>query len=379
MLWGDSLSDFSGLDKRARPLPHGLARKATALVPAAQNLPELLPCIRQLLSVALLDLGMSSPTSSNPKSGSYLPSPFAAFRKATGLIGHYVDFSDSSSVVSSGSGDPESPVVKTEKSEKSDLQVPLLAAEAEHDTAITASHGPDTPSQSIASSVNGSPTSQTSPQTVTAKQTPDVQPPTYDTASQRSADLTPESSASADATEAYPSPPHLQGRSASAAASVSSDGTQTPKQQEIRTSRLESQPAEEEPTPLKANGINSQAQPDPNDLSRLGSGILDPSLLAPLLSNNAMPEPSHHNELYVPHEPDAHVSGKLLLPSQHFLPSCSILTRQCRMHVMNLSLLNIDCSTAQAKQECLVDSTACALASIAWCNLFIVRKGAFTQ
>ena len=99
-----------------------------------------------------------------------------------------------------------------------------------------------------------------------------------------------------------------QSSAEAATTSDSSDGAQTPTQQDIRASRLQSQPAPEEVVPAAVISHGSQAHP--GDLDRLGSDILDPSLLAPLLSNEPLPELSHQGEMYVPHEPAAHLSGE---------------------------------------------------------------------
>lgn len=253
---------------------------------------------------------MSSPTSPSTKSASYLPSPFAALKKASNLIGHYVDLSDSSSVLSSSSIEPEPSDVVTETSEKNDLQVPLLATERTHSAPNPASDGPDTPSQSIANSPSGSPASNAEPSPVATLKTPDIELRAASSSRQSSGEATPESSDSADDVEMDSDPQQLPRQSSAEAATTSdsSDGAQTPTQQDIRASRLQSQPAPEEVVPAAVISHGSQAHP--GDLDRLGSDILDPSLLAPLLSNEPLPELSHQGEMYVPHEPAAHLSGE---------------------------------------------------------------------
>ena len=262
---------------------------------------------------------MGSPISPSAKSGSHLPSPFAAFKKATDLIGHYVDFSDSSSVVSSGSADHEPTSSVTDTAGKHNLQVPLLADETRHDLSVT-SDGPDTPAQSVADSISGSPNSSSESQTVAAKQTPDVEGFAQSLPSQPSGEAvtSPESSDSANDMDAYPEVPPAPSDllPAEAATSDSSDGAQTPTQQDTRASYLQSQPVDED---IVQSAATSSGQPQPvsGDLGRMGSGILNPSLLIPLLSDHPLPEPSHHGELYVPHEPDAHISGEQVPCSIH--------------------------------------------------------------
>ena len=261
---------------------------------------------------------MASPISPNATPGSHLPSPFAAFKKATDLIGHYIDFSDSSSGISSGSAEHESASLATDTSGKHNLQVPLLADETRHDIAVTASNGPDTPAQSVADSMSGSPNSYSESQTVAAKQTPNVRAQSLASEPSIEAVTSPESSDSANGVDMYPEVPQAPSQllADEAATSDSSEGAQTPRQQDIRASHLQSQPVDEDILPSAAT-LSGQPQTVSADLDRMGSGILNPSLLTPLLSDHPLPEASHHGELYVPHEPDAHISGEHIPFSFH--------------------------------------------------------------
>ena len=219
-------------------------------------------------------------------------------KKLANLVGHYIDFSDSSSIGSFAASD--SGFVSSDKNE---LSKPLLGdATDKHGPAAT--EGPDTPAQSSADSVSSSPSSGYEPQQIAAE-TPQLRTSDLESQSSGSVDAIPESSDSADepSIDLAQSPASQQ-----SVTRRSSDGARTPTQQDVRTLQLQSQPVEEEVVPVvTSNG--SLPKQHSGDLQRLGSGILDPSLLQPLLSDDPLPEPSHQGHLYVPHEPDAHHTG----------------------------------------------------------------------
>lgn len=222
------------------------------------------------------------------------PSAFgaAAFKKAIEVVAHYVDFSDKSSSWSgSQSGDEgtETPANNEE------LRTPLLQSQtaASGDSQTTPKLHPRTPSDNFEAKA-------------------DRQPPVSEQ-SQYPAQVDAETDLSPAVSEQPHSPAQMdvqRQQEDADASSSSNDGAHTPTKEDLRAPLLPSQPVEQEShtqpsmsqeercPPVMSQEDMSHAHkyetPSPKvaasgGLEKLGSGLLDPSLLQQLLDDHAPP------------------------------------------------------------------------------------------
>ena len=191
-------------------------------------------------------------SSSSPSS--QRPSAFgaAAFKKAIDVVAHYVDFSDKSSSWSGSQSGDEG----TETPEKKeDLRTPLLQSQpaVPEDSATTPELDSHVPNDEVDGEADRLPPA--SDQLQNPAQV-DVQ------CQQEDAD----------------------------ASSSSNDGAHTPTKEDLRAPLLPSQPVEHEPnTQASLSETPSPKVAATSGFGKLGSGLLDPSLLQQLLDDRAPP------------------------------------------------------------------------------------------
>ena len=175
----------------------------------------------------------------------------ATLKKAVNVIAHYVDFSDNSSSWSGSQSDKDG--AETPHS-KDDLHTPLLQSDSgEDDKAATALN---TASFTAETDLNDPPASTDKVSLLAAH-------------------------------ENTPSDQVVQSPRDADSASSSSDGARTPKNQDLRTTVMQSPPVDHEiASPAQSE---SPKVPPSGGLENLGSGLLDPSLLKQLLDEHAPP------------------------------------------------------------------------------------------
>ena len=209
-------------------------------------------------------------SSSSPSS--QRPSGFgaAAFKKAIDVVAHYVDFSDNSSSWSGSQSGDEGTETPDNNEE---LRTPLLqsqpaAPEASVDTPELGAHTPNDEVEAEA----------------------DRLPPVSDSGQSQS-----------------PVEVDMQRQQEDADASSSSnDGAHTPTKEDLRAPLLPSQPVEPEPhTQPSMSETPSPKVATTSGFEKLGTGLLDPSLLQQLLDDRAPPpevptSPTRHAEPVIP-------------------------------------------------------------------------------
>lgn len=195
-------------------------------------------------------MSSSSPSPQRPSA-----SGAAAFKKAIDVVAHYVDFSDkSSSWNGSQSGDEGTETPDNNE----ELRTPLLQSQpaAPEDSADTPDLGSHISSNEVEAEADRLPTvSESSNQSQIPAQV-DVQ------RQQEDAD----------------------------ASSSSNDGAHTPTKEDLRAPLLPSQPVEHEPhTQASSSETPSPIVAASSGFDKLGTGLLDPSLLQQLLDDRAPP------------------------------------------------------------------------------------------
>lgn len=240
---------------------------------------------------------MSSSTPSSQR-----PSAFgaAAFKKAIDVVAHYVDFSDKSSSWSGSQSGDEG----TETPEKNEeLRTPLLQSQpaTPEDSAATPELDSQMPIDAVDAEANRLPP--VSDQLQNPAQV-DVQRQPED----------------ADAS------------------SSSNDGTHTPTKEDLRAPLLPSQPVEHEPH----TQASMSETPSPNvaatgGFGKLGSGLLDPSLLQQLLDDHAPPPE-------MPTSPTRHAEPVVFPPTEHHGMRCPpsitsfIITDYCQLQYLTATV-----------------------------------------
>lgn len=223
------------------------------------------------------------------------PSAFgaAAFKKAIEVVAHYVDFSDKSSSWSgSQSGDEgtETPANNEE------LRTPLLPSQtvASADSPTSPKLHPQTPSDDFEAKADRQPP--VSEQSHTPAQV------------DAEADLSPAVSEQSHT----PAQMDVQHQTEDADASSSSnEGAHTPTREDLRAPLLPSQPVEQEPyTQASMLETPSPVVLASSGLEKLGSGLLDPSLLQQLLDDDAPPPE-------IPSSPIRHAEPVLAPTTEH--------------------------------------------------------------
>lgn len=242
------------------------------------------------------------------------PSAFgaAAFKKAIDVVAHYVDFSDKSSSWSGSQSGDEG----TETPANKELRTPLLQSQApaSGDSPTTSTLHPHTPSDDFeAKADQQTPVSEQSQHPAQVDAETDLSPAVSEQ---------PQSSAQMD----------VQRQQEDADASSSSnDGAHTPTKEDLRAPLLPSQPVEQEShtqpamsqeeicSPVMSQKDMSHAHkfetPSPkvaasSGLEKLGSGLLDPSLLQQLLDDHVPPSE-------VPSSPIRHAEPMLAPANGH--------------------------------------------------------------